>query len=148
MGNTYACLHYHVIFSTKDREPRIDENARQRLYGYMGGIIRTANAKLVAIGGARDHVHLLIGMGTEPSIAAMVSKIKANASRWMNETFTAGSRFEWQRGYGVFAVSKSNIPEVKDYIESQAEHHRHRTFREEYIAFLERHGVEYDDRYV
>ena len=148
MANTYACLHYHIIFSTKDREARISDDTRQRLYDYVGGIIRAAKAKLVAIGGTRDHVHLLIGMGTEPSVAAVVSKIKANSSRWMNDTFTANPRFEWQRGYGAFAVSKSNIPEVKEYIENQVEHHRHRTFREELIAFLKHHGIEYDERYV
>ncbi len=148
MGNTYACLHYHIIFSTKDREPRISDETRRRLYDYVGGIVRAAKVKLVAIGGTPDHVHLLIGMGTEPSVAAVVSKIKANASRWMNETFPGNPRFEWQRGYGAFAVSKSNIPEVKEYIENQAEHHRHRTFREEFIAFLKHHGIDYDERYV
>jgi putative transposase len=148
MANTFSCLHYHVIFSTKDREPRIGDDRRQRLYDDIGGIARAAKAKLAAIGGTRDHVHLLIGMRTEPSVAAMVNKIKANSSRWMNETIAVNPRFEWQRGYGVFAVSKSNIPEVKEYIENQSEHHRHRTFREEYIAFLKQHGIEYDERYV
>jgi len=148
MANTYSCLHYHIIFSTKDREPRITDDLRQRLYDYIGGTLRAAKAKLIAIGGANDHIHLLIGMGTEPAVAAMVSKVKANSSRWLNETFADGPRFEWQRGYGAFAVSKSNIPEVKDYIENQADHHRHRTFREEFITFLQRHGIEYDERYV
>jgi putative transposase len=148
MGNTYACLHYHIIFSTKDREPRISDETRQRLYDYIGAIVRSAKAKLVAIGGTPDHIHLLVGMGTQPSVAAMVNKIKANASCWINEAFPDNPRFEWQRGYGVFAVSKSNTPEVKDYIENQAEHHRHRTFREELIGFLKHHDIEYDKRYV
>ncbi len=94
MANTYACLHYHVVFSTKDREPRIGDEIRQRLYDYLGGIVRAAKAKLVAIDGTPDHVHLLIGMGTEPSVAAILSKIKANSSRWMNETFPTNPRFE------------------------------------------------------
>ena len=148
MANTYSCLHYHIIFSTKDREPRITDDLRQRLYDYIGGTLRAAKAKLVAIGGTCDHLHLLIGMGTEPSLAAMVNKVKANSSRWLNETFANNPRFEWQRGYAAFAVSKSNIPEAKDYIENQTEHHRHRTFREEFITFLKRHGIQYDERYV
>jgi putative transposase len=148
MATTYSCLHYHIIFSTKDREPRVSADVRQRLYDFIGGITRAEKATLVAIGGTSNHLHLLIGMGTEPSLAAMVNRIKANSSRWMNETFPGNPRFEWQRGYGAFAVSKSNIPEVKDYIENQTEHHRTKSFAEELIAFLQRHEIEYDERWL
>jgi len=93
-------------------------------------------------------VHVLFAMRTEPSLAAMVNKIKSNSSKWVRETFPGKSKFAWQTGYGVFSVSASNVDEVKAYIADQAEHHRKRTFQEEFLAFLKKHGVEYDERYV
>jgi REP element-mobilizing transposase RayT len=148
MANTFASVYYHVIFATKDRRPDITHDIRARLYEYIGGTVRGENGVPLMVGGTTDHVHILLAMRTEPSVAAMVKRIKANSSKWIHETFPHKAKFGWQAGYGVFSVSKSNADEVRAYIENQAEHHRKKTFREEFVAFLERHGVEYDERYL
>jgi putative transposase len=102
----------------------------------------------VRVGGAEDHVHILFAMRTEPSIAAMIAKIKANSSRWVHEEFPELSEFAWQTGYGVFSVSKSNTGDVERYITNQEAHHRHRSFQEELLGLLRKHGIEYDERYI
>lgn len=148
MSSTFASVYYHVIFSTKDRYPHITDGIAPRLHGYIGGILRGEKAIPIAIGGTADHVHVLFAMRTEPSLATMMRRIKSNSSKWAHETFPEKSKFAWQNGYGVFTVSASNVDDVKAYIASQAEHHRKRTFQEEFVAFLRKHGVEYDERYI
>ncbi len=148
MASTFASVYYHVIFSTKDRYPHIADDVAPRLHGYIGGIIHGENGIPIAVGGTADHVHILFAMRTEPSLAAMINKVKSNSSKWMHETFPEKSKFAWQNGYGVFSVSASNVDEVNAYVANQEAHHRKRTFQEEFLAFLKRHGVEYDERYV
>jgi putative transposase len=121
---------------------------RPRLHEYIGGIIRQAEGIPVLVGGTADHVHILFAMRTEPSVAAMVGKIKANSSKWVHETFPELSKFAWQTGYGVFSISKSNTQEVERYIANQEAHHRHRSFQDELLGLLRRHGIEYDERYM
>jgi putative transposase len=121
---------------------------RPRLHEYIGGIIRQAEGIPVLVGGTADHVHILFAMRTEPSVAAMVGKIKANSSKWVHETFPELSKFAWQTGYGVFSISKSNTQEVERYIANQEAHHRHRSFQDELLGLLRRHGIEYDERYI
>ena len=145
MRDTYTKLNYHIVFSTKNRVPLITETVRDALYGYIGGILRGNGGVLLVAGGMPDHIHLLAGWGTSISVAKMLQLIKANSSGWMNECpdVTAGS-FAWQAGYGAFSVSESKIPNVREYILNQKEHHKKITFREEFMELLRRHGVVYD----
>lgn len=148
MPQSFASLHVHIIFSTKNREPTMTPDFQTRLYEYIGGILRAEGARLLAAGGMPDHVHLLVSLTREQSLAEAARQIKANSSKWIHETFPDKRSFAWQAGYGAFSVSYSNIDSVKQYIARQPEHHRRRTFQDEFIEFLERHGIEYDPRYI
>ncbi len=148
MGHTYSNLLYHVTFSTKERRRTIREAWADRLHQYMAGIARDEFGKALAIGGTEDHVHGLLVLPTTVCIAEAMRKWKSLSSKWVNETLSPAEHFAWQNGYGAFTVSHSNAPQVATYIEGQAEHHKRMTFQEEFIALLERHGIEYDPRYV
>ena len=121
---------------------------RQRLYDYMGGILKTNGGRLLASGGTADHVHLLATLRPKPAVSDILRDLKANSSKWMHETFPKMRAFRWQDGYGAFTVSYSNIEQVRRYITNQEQHHRRMTFQEEFVQVLERHGIEYDPRYV
>ena len=147
MPSTHLSLHYHLVFSTKDRAPTIAAAWRERLHAYIGGVVRNVEGVPEAIGGVADHVHLLIGLRATARLASVARDVKAVSSRWVHDEI--GERaFAWQEGYGAFTVSPSRIKEVREYIARQEEHHRKRTFREEYIELLQRSGVEYDERYL
>lgn len=148
MGQSFACLHYHLIFSTKTRVAQITPDLRKRLYDYMGGIVDGEKGRLLAAGGASDHVHLLAALPTQPSVADFLRIIKTNSSKWVHETFVEKRTFAWQTGYGAFSVSRSSDAEVRRYIASQEEHHRRMTFQEEFLEFLKRHEIPYDERYI
>jgi putative transposase len=143
-----VCLHVHIVFSTKHREPLITPDLASRLYGYLGGISRGASAPLVAIGGVEDHVHLLVSLGRVWCVADLVRDLKANSSKWVHEEFPERPQFAWQAGYGAFAVSKSNVEAVKAYIERQEERHKKQSFQDEYREVLGAHEIERDERYV
>jgi len=148
MPQSFASLHVHVVFSTSNRAPLIDAELGPRLHDYIGGIVRARGSALVAAGGMPDHVHLLCSLGREISVAEALRDIKANSSKWIHETFPNQRRFAWQAGYGAFAVSYSNVPTVKRYITRQAEHHRTRTFQEEFLALLRRHNLPFDESHL
>jgi len=148
MPQSFVSLHCHLVFSTKNREPLIRPSWSPRLYQYIGGIVRGQSGRLIAAGGMADHVHLLVSMGKTRAVADLVRDVKSNSSGWVHETFANLGGFAWQTGYGAFAVSYSNVGEVKRYIAGQEEHHRVRSFKEEFLAFLERHEIEYDERYI
>ncbi len=114
----------------------------------MGGIFKKDNGQLFAAGGTADHVHQLASIHPSVSVSDMLRKLKANSSKWIHETFPEHRGFAWQEGYGGFSVSQSNVEQVCRYIEQQEEHHRRVTFDEEFIEFLERHGIPYDHRYL
>jgi len=147
MSSTHLSLHIHVVFSTKNREPFIVDEWRERLHAFLGGAVRTAGCIPECVGGMPDHVHMLIGIRATHCLADVMRDIKQSSSRWVHETLNE-SRFGWQDGYGAFTVSTSQIEAVKDYIKNQEEHHRKRTFQKEYVEFLERNGVEYDEKYL
>ena len=147
MPSTHLSLHYHLVFSTKDREPFIVPAWRSRLHEYLGGLIRTANGIPETVGGTADHVHVLAGLRATHTLSSFVQDIKQTSSRWVHETI-GEKRFAWQEGYGAFTVSESNREAVKHYIANQEEHHRTKSFQEEYLAFLKKHGVQYDERYL
>jgi REP element-mobilizing transposase RayT len=148
MAHTFTNLLTHVVFSTKDREPSIVPDLREELLAYMGGIVRGIRGKALVIGGTADHVHLLIELAPATSIAEAARVIKANSSKWVHETQGKYSRFAWQTGYGAFSVSRSNRDAVSEYIRSQEEHHRRIPFKEEFLAILRKHGIEFDERYI
>jgi len=147
MPSTHLSLHYHVVFSTKNRAPLIVAAWRERLHAYIGGVIRSVEGVPEAIGGVANHVHLLIGLRATARLADVVRDVKAVSSRWVHDEI--GERaFAWQEGYGAFTVSASQREAVREYIAPQEEHHRQRTFQEEYLELLQRSGVEYDERYL
>jgi REP element-mobilizing transposase RayT len=148
MPQSFASLHHHLIFSTRHREPVLDGDLLPRLYQYIGGILRAEGCMLVAAGGISDHVHLLASLTREISVAEALRVIKTNSSKWIHETDPARDGFAWQSGYGAFAVSYSHLERVKTYLARQAEHHRTMTFQDEFRAFLKRHNIAFDERYL
>ena len=148
MAHTFANVLVHLIFGTKDRRPSIVPDIRARLFAYMGGIIGETGAMPLIVNGTDDHVHLFVGLPSTLSVADLMRVLKTNSSRWVHEEFPEVRNFAWQSGYGAFSVSQSNADAVHGYIANQEEHHRHMSFQEEYIAFLKRHGIKYDERYV
>src|SRR5262245_25186162 len=148
MANTYTALHYHFVYSTKNRQPWIKQEIEQRIWEYLGGIARANNMKPLKIGGIEDHIHMLLGAPATMAPSKIAQLVKGGSSAWIHDTFPELAGFAWQDGYGAFTVSKSTIPEVTAYIANQREHHCAMTFEEEYRALLDRHGIEYDERYV
>ena len=147
MPATHTSLHCHIVFSTKDRHPFIADAWRGRLHEYLGGLIRAAEAIPEAVGGTADHVHLLVGLRATHALATLVQDVKQASSHWIHETI-AVKNFAWQPGYGAFTVSVSNCAAVREYIANQIEHHRTKTFQEEYVTFLNKHDVAYDEKYL
>jgi REP element-mobilizing transposase RayT len=147
MPSTHLSLHYHVVFSTKNREALIARSWREQLHAYLGGIIRNLDGIPEIVGGTADHVHLLVGLRATHSLADVLRTLKSVSSNWVHEQIKIVG-FAWQEGYGAFTVSASQREAVREYIARQEEHHRLRTFQEEYIELLKRSGVEYDERYL
>jgi len=148
MAHTFTNLLTHVVFSTKHRLPQIDPELKAPLLSYMGGIVRELNGVALLVNGTADHVHLLVRLPPTVSIADALRIVKTNASRWVHEKWPSRSAFTWQTGYGAFSVSQSNATAVLRYIKNQEEHHRKVSFQQELIAYLRRHGIEYDERYI
>ena len=146
MPHTYTSLLIHAVFATANRRPLLKLDRRERLHAYLGGIARELNAPPIAIGGIDDHVHILVELPATMSVAEMMCIIKGNSSKWLNETFSG--RFDWQRGYGAFSVSRHAREKVAAYIRNQESHHRARSFEEEYRLLLERNGISYDERFL
>ena len=147
MPATHLSLHYHIIFSTKDRHPIIDQTWRNRLHSYLGGTVRSLDAIPESIGGTADHVHLLIGLRATHCLAEFLRRIKHRSSKWVHKTIEV-ENFSWQSEYGAFTVSVSQIEAVKTYIARQQEHHQKKTFEQEYLEILKRNGVEYNELYL
>jgi putative transposase len=147
MPSTHLSLHYHVVFSTKNRHPWIDVAWRDDLHAYLGGCVKTLDGVPEEIGGVGDHVHLLLGLKGTHSLAEVLREIKTASSRWIHE-HVALPAFRWQEGYGAFTVSRSNIAPVRNYIATQAEHHRKRTFQDEYRDLLTKHEIDFDERFL
>jgi putative transposase len=147
MSSTHLSLHYHIIFGTKNHQPMIQSAWRGDLHAYLGGIIRTANGIAESVGGVSDHVHLLVGLRATHRLADVLRELKSVSSGWVHDEIGL-SNFAWQEGYGAFTVGPSERGAVRRYIEQQAEHHRTRTLREEYLELLRRSGAEFDQRYV
>ena len=148
MGGKHLSVLVHFVWSTAGREPWIGFDWQDDLFGIMGGIMKKKNARLIYAGGMADHVHLYSSLPSTISIADFVNAVKANSSRWVHETYPGRRGFAWQEGYGAFSVSKSEENRVINYIRNQRQHHAKRTFKAEYVEFLERYGVAYDPKYL
>lgn len=148
MARTYTNLLNHIVFSTKDRQPLLTPVLRERLFPYMGGIVKNLNGVALLISGVADHVHVLGSLPATIALSEFVSKLKSNSSKWVHETFPEYRLFAWQAGYAAFSVSASQKQTVLDYIAGQEEHHRKVSFKEEVLAFLKKHEVDYDEQYV
>ena len=134
----------HCVWTTKNREACLTSDVRERLWPYLGGIAKQNQVKTLAIGGASDHVHVLVSLPATLSVAKAMQLLKGNSSKWIRETFPKMRSFAWQEGYGAFSVGVSGVEATVAYIRNQAEHHRTRSFREEYAAMLEKHGFAFD----
>ena len=148
MGHSYGSCLYHFVFSTRNRQPTIEIEWIERLWEYMGGIARDNKMKSIRAGGTGNHCHLLMMIPPAMAPAKGIQLVKAGSSKWVNEEFKRKSEFSWQEGYGVFTIGFSQIENTVRYIENQAEHHRKKTFEEEYRAFLKRHMIEFKEDYV
>ena len=148
MAGKYLCVNLHMIWSTKGRRCLIAPQWHDRLLAYMGSVARFKNARLIEANSRPDHIHLYTSMPSTISIADLVNALKANSTRWVRQTFADRRWFSWQEGYAAFSVSSSQERGVIDYIRKQEEHHRRQSFQEELLDLLERHGIEYDLKYV
>ena len=148
MPHSYISFHVHYVFSTKDRLKTISPEIRERLWAYMGGIARENKVKALAIGGTSDHIHILISLPSTVSAAKAIQLIKGGSSKWVSDNFPEIQQFAWQEGYGAFSIGVSGIDNTISYIQNQDEHHRTRTFQEEFLAFLKKHEIEYDKQYI
>jgi len=147
MASTFLSLHYHIVFSTKDRTASIHPEWRARLHQYLGGQIKGLGGVAQSVGGVADHTHLLVGLKATHCLADFMRELKKQASVWVHSEIGA-LRFTWQEGYAAFTVSPNSRSRVRGYIENQEAHHRQKSFREELIEMLQRAGVEYDERYL
>jgi REP element-mobilizing transposase RayT len=138
----------HCVFSTRQRHKTISPDLQQRLWPFIGGIARENKMKALAIGGTEDHMHILLSLSAILPIAKAIQLIKGGSSKWIHETFPSHKDFAWQAGYGAFSVSISQVEATIAYIKNQEEHHRKKTFEEEFLTFLKKHGIEYDERYI
>lgn len=138
MADSFHSLNYHLIWSTKDRYPWLTGDIESHVWEYLAGIAREKGMTAISVGGYRDHVHLLVRVPPTIDLSKAVQLLKGPSSKWMRETFPGFSTFHWQDGYGAFTVSKSGIKGVGEYIRNQAEHHRVKTFQEEFVEFLKR----------
>jgi len=149
MPQSLSSVYLHVVFSTKDRFPFLsDDGVRGQVHAFLGGIAKKLNCPPVLVGGVSDHVHILVQLGRSVSQADLVKELKRGSNLWIQGRFPQIDKFAWQSGYGAFSVSASNLDTVRTYIGKQAEHHAKVSFQAEFRAFLERHGVAFDERYV
>jgi REP element-mobilizing transposase RayT len=147
MASTYAKLQYHLVFSTKNRDPSIQADWETYLFAYLNGCLRQVGCIPLEIGGHSDHVHILTGMRPTHRVCDVVCDIKSASSRWVHDTLRLDT-FAWQEGYGAFTASARDVEGLRQYIQTQREHHRGKTFLEEYMEFLEEAGIDWDPRYL
>ncbi len=148
MPQSLAKVYLHATVSTKHREPVLLDDWRDELFRVMGGTANNLGCQSIIVGGMPDHAHILFELRRTITIADAIGKIKSTSSLWVNQNHPMATPFHWQSGYGVFSVSKSNVPAVKVYIENQAKHHAKQSFQDEFRAWLKRYDIDWDERYV
>jgi putative transposase len=148
MAHSFTGIYLHIIFSTKNRTRMLSPELRDRLFPYIGGLIRERKGDALLINGIEDHIHILTKFPATITLSDFLRDIKSISAGWVRDSFSEAGAFGWQTGYAAFSVSRSNADTVRDYIARQEEHHKRKTFEEEYLEFLGRHGIEYDPRFV
>ena len=148
MSHSYCTCLVHCAFSTKGRRNLISDDLRVRLWPYMGGVAREHEMTALAVGGTANHAHLLLALKPAMPVAKALQLLKGASSAWVNETFPTHHGFAWQEGYGAFSIGASGVDDTIAYIHNQEQHHQTVTFEQEFVAFLKRHGLAFDDRYV
>jgi REP element-mobilizing transposase RayT len=148
MPNTYAKLYIQIVFAVHGRQNLIPKLHKEELHKYITGIIQKRNHKMLAINVMPDHAHIFVGLNPSLSISDLVRDIKTNSSAFITEKKIVRNKFKWQEGYGAFSYSQSQVDAVVKYVLNQEEHHRKKSFRDEYMEFLKKFNVEYDDRYL
>ena len=146
MSHTYTNLLTHVVFSTKERLPLITSEIKPEVFAYIGGLVKELKGKPVIVNGMSDHVHLLVSLPPTVDVSKAMRFVKANSSKWVSQKF--GKPFEWQKGYGAFSVSRSNVDAVVKYIQNQEQHHRKFDFRTEFISLLRKNGIDFDEQFL
>ncbi|MDF1741481.1 MAG: IS200/IS605 family transposase [Verrucomicrobiales bacterium] len=147
MPSTHSALHYHIVFSTKNREPWFRPSVRERVHRYLGGIIKTMDGHPHCVGGIGDHIHLLISLKPGHRLSDVMRELKADSSGWIKSELTLAG-FAWQEGYGAFTLGSPDLEKVRSYVLNQEEHHRNHSFQDEYRTMLKRGMVEFEERYL
>lgn len=148
MANTYTQIHIHIIIAVQNRQSLIREEWSSDLYKYITGIVQNHGHKVLQINGTPDHAHVLIGFRPTQSLSDLMKYVKQDSTKWINHNAYVNGRFSWQKGFGAFSHSRSQVPQVVKYIQQQKEHHKKRSFREEYLEFLQKYEVDFDERYI
>ena len=145
---SFSNIHLHIVYATKNRTPFLDPETTNRLGDYLGGIVRKLGGTLLEANGPEDHIHLMMTLPSIQTPAEVIRTLKSNSSKWIHATFPGKNDFAWQDGYSVFSVSHSAVPNVIAYIQNQREHHKTMSFQDELRALLDRHEIEYDEKYL
>jgi putative transposase len=148
MANTYTQIHIQVVFTVRDKECIISNTWKNELFKYITGIVQNNGHKLLAINGMTDHLHILFGLRPKQSLSDLLQDIKGGSSKWINEKKFVRGRFSWQEGYGAFSYSYKDIQKVINYINDQEEHHKGKSFLEEYNAYLKDNDIDFDEKYI
>jgi putative transposase len=148
MANTYTQIHLQLIFAVQNRISLIEEKWETQLYKYLTGIIQNHDHKMLIVNGMPDHLHLVIGMRPIQSLSNLMQIVKKDSSKWINDNQFVKGKFSWQEGYGAFSYSKSQLPRLINYVQNQKSHHKKKTFQQEYVDFLDKFEVEYENRYL
>lgn len=148
MANTYSQIYIQVVFAVQGRQNLLQPEHKEELHKFIAGVVRNKNQKLIRINSVHDHVHILLSLKPDIALSDLVRDIKANASRFMNKKGWVMGRFNWQEGFGAFSYSHSQLDQVINYINRQEEHHRQRTFKDEYFSLLEKFHVNFDPNYL
>ena len=148
MANTYTQIHIQAVFAVQNRECIIQKSWKEELYKYIAGIVQNNNHKLLCINGMPDHIHILFGLRPSQSISELMQDIKGSSSKWINERHLVHSKFSWQEGYGAFSYSNSDVPAIIQYILNQTDHHKRKTFTEEYHEMLKAFDVDFNERFI
>ncbi len=148
MANTYHQIYLQTVFAVKYRKAVIDKAWKSQLFGVIGNLINVTACKTIILNGVEDHVHCLIGLKPVISVSDLIKTVKSKSSKYINDHSFTSSRFEWQEGYGVFSYSQSQVDKVYKYIQNQEAHHKKQTFMDEYVEFLKRFKIEYDEKYI
>ncbi len=148
MANTYTQIHIHAVFAVQHRQCLIQQEWKEELYKYITGIIQNHDHKVLQINGMPDHIHILFGMRPAQSLSELIQKVKQDSTKWIKSKGYVKGKFTWQGGFGAFSYSKSDLPNVINYIKNQEEHHRSKNFQEEYLQLLKDFDIDFDDRYL